>query len=238
MNNNFYSFKQLFTAQKTVIGMIHLSGSGAEDRVRRARQELDIFAEEGVHGAIIENYHGDISNVKDTLDSLGDTQLPLALGINLVGGRRIDTQWFDKYPFLKFSQMDNVRDPNISDYERFRDFQSGDLVFIGGVQFKYQPSSGLSLEEDIKYAIKRVDAICTTGDATGNETPIEKLRAFRNLMGDYPLIVGAGVNLQNVREQLSVADAAIVGSYFKNGNTESLIDRQKVRDLIAVVKDI
>ena len=36
-------------------------------------------------------------------------------------------------------------------------------------------------------------------------------------MGDFPLVVGAGMTPDTCAEQFSVADAAIVGSYFKQG---------------------
>ena len=39
----------------------------------------------------------------------------------------------------------------------------------------------------------------------------------------------------NVYEQLSVADGAIVGSYFKNGNTENPVDAKRVRELMSEV---
>ena len=46
-----------------ILGMIHLAG---DKPVKRALEELAIFEEEGVDGAIIENYHGTIWNVIET----------------------------------------------------------------------------------------------------------------------------------------------------------------------------
>ena len=47
------------------------------------------------------------------------------------------------------------------------------------------------------------------------ETDLEKIKSFRSILGDFPLIVGAGVTAQTAKEQLSFSDGAIVGSYFK-----------------------
>ena len=62
----------------------------------------------------------------------------------------------------------------------------------------------------------RCDAIVVTQDATGQETSMEKINEFRKIIGDFPLVIGAGMTADNCAEQLSVGDAAIVGSYFKD----------------------
>ena len=56
------------------------------------------------------------------------------------------------------------------------------------------------------------------------------------VMGDFPLIVGAGVTSENVQEQLRICDAAIIGSYFKNGNTEDKVRGELVRNLMEKVR--
>ncbi len=37
-------------------------------------------------------------------------------------------------------------------------------------------------------------------------TPTEKLEEFKKMLEDFPLIVGAGVNLDNIHEQLRITD--------------------------------
>ena len=105
-------------------------------------------------------------------------------------------------------------------------------VVLGGIRFKYTNPTGNTLEEDIAEGMSRCEAVVTTGEGTGLEMAIEKLREFRRVMGRFPLIVGAGVNDKNVREQMEICDAAIVGSYFKNGNTQNKVFRDKVRKLM------
>ena len=88
---------------------------------------------------------------------------------------------------------------------------------LGGVRFKYQPyKSGRRLDEDLAIGMKRCDAIVVTGDATGQETNLSKIRTFRSMIGDFPLFVGAGMTPGNVADQMEIADGAIVGSYFKD----------------------
>ena len=62
---------------------------------------------------------------------------------------------------------------------------------------------------------------------------------FRELLGEYSLISGAGVDSSNVYEQLQVADSVIVGSYFKpQKNTHLHVNREKVRDLMTIVQEL
>ncbi|HLC31918.1 MAG TPA: BtpA/SgcQ family protein, partial [Candidatus Nanoarchaeia archaeon] len=64
-------------------------------------------------------------------------------------------------------------------------------------------------------------------------------RQYKSLLGQFPLIVGAGVTASNAYEQLSIADGAIVGSYFKSeGDTQSPVKRHKVRELMKIVRQL
>ena len=85
----------------------------------------------------------------------------------------------------------------------------------------------------------RADAIVVTGAGTGKETPLRKIQDFRRIIGDHPLIVGAGLIPDNAYDQLSIADGAIVGSSLKMQNdTRMPVDRSRIRDLMAVVTDV
>ena len=48
------------------------------------------------------------------------------------------------------------------------------------------------------------------------DSPTQKIIDFRKIVGDFPLVVAAGMTTDTVFEKLSLADAAIVGSTFKD----------------------
>ena len=99
--------------------------------------------------------------------------------------------------------------------------RDSDAVLLGGVRFKYQPiRSGRTVEEDLRLGMERCDAIVVTGEGTGMATPQEKVLKFRGILGDFPLIVGAGVTLDTVEETFKAGDGAIVGSWFKQGHRD------------------
>ena len=65
-------------------------------------------------------------------------------------------------------------------------------------RFKHCPYlSGRSLKEDLEIAMTRCDAIAVSQDETGQETSMDKIQEFRNIIGDFPLIVGAGMTADN-----------------------------------------
>ncbi len=77
------------------------------------------------------------------------------------------------------------------------------------------------------------DAIICTGETTGSEPDVDLLRRLRESLPDVPLIAGSGVTPENVQPIAEVADAAIVGTYFKHeGKVSRRVDRQRVTALM------
>ena len=58
------------------------------------------------------------------------------------------------------------------------------------------------------------EAVVVTGTATGRPTSPEEVRAVREAVR-IPVVVGSGVTAENLADYWSVANAFIVGSYFK-----------------------
>ena len=234
-------FYKLFDHEKTIIGMIHLAGKDQKERIDRAVEEARIYLEEGLGGFIVEDYHGDLEDVRAVLNVFsGNPTIPM--GVNTLKNPYLAFELADEYG-AEFVQFDAIQasDGSAENNHRFNEekyLERRDrypkIVVLGGVRFKYVPPTGRSLEEDIVEGISRCEAIVTTGPGTGVETPTEKLKSFKRIMGDFPLVVGAGVNDKNVREQLEVAEAAIVGSYFKGGNTGGRVSRELVKRLVAL----
>lgn len=231
-------FNSIFNVKKPVIGMIHLAGDNKPERVRRALEELDIYDSQRVDGAIIEDYHGGFADVKETLkQSFGIFNL--VIGVNYLSDPYYGFELANRYG-AKFIQLDSVQTPdlNLISYNEKRSIYDK-IAVLGGVRFKYTRETGNTLENDISEGRSNCDAIVTTGCGTGIETPIEKLAEFKKYLADFPLISGAGVNIQNVSDQLKFSDGAIVGSSFKpRGITFEPVDKYLVKDFMDKVKEI
>jgi len=232
-------FRNTFGDGKILLGMIHLAGSSEVEHLERAIDEVRLYETAGLDGAIVEDYHGNIDDVKDVLEVLSVMKTKIQIGVNVLSNPYLSFELAKKYG-ASFVQFDTIQTSPGEGKKRFdeeiykslrRDHQ--DICVLGGVRFKYIPSTGRTLEKDIADGMGKCEVIVTTGDGTGIETPLEKLKNFRTVMVyDVPLIVGAGVNYENVIEQLEIADGAIIGSYFKNGQTHDPVQENLVKSLV------
>jgi len=209
--------------------MIHLYGTSP---VERALEEIQIYQEEGLQGVIVENYHGSTDDVITVLRNLKDVKIEI--GINILPNEyELAFELAEQYG--SFIQMDYISGRyekntylDVDHYMSYRN-KYPNVSVLGGVWPKYyRPVEGSDLKEDLIKAKMLCDAIVVTGYGTGMETPIDKIKTFREIIGDFPLIIGAGVTSDNIKN-LEVADGAIIGSYFKNGNTTSKVDRELVK---------
>ncbi len=234
--------KEVFGVEKPIIGMLHLSGYGREKVLENAKREIDIMYRNGVNAVLVENYFGDRVDVENALKLLQRDYPDKVYGVNMLGFPEMAFDLARKYG-AKFVQMDSVcghlepnyEKPFLKKLETLRGDR--DIFLLGGVRFKYQPvRSGRSLEDDLKLGMERCDAIVVTGEGTGITTDLEKIKTFRSILGDFPLIVGAGITEGNVVEQLDFADGGIVGSWFKEyGKAEYPVDEQRVDALMTAV---
>lgn len=249
-------FHELFAVKKPIIGMIHLAG---ENPVKRALQELDIFQAEGINGAIIENYHNKDSDVaRRALEYAVQKDFSeIVLGVNILPNEFEDSISLAHNHGAKFVQLDyvagryiglngrassnvsRVKQLNLLNYKTTRRTYPN-IAVLGGVYPKYYvPVPGSNVEQDLRHGKELAEAIVVTGGGTGIETPLEKISEFRRILGDYPLIVGAGLNPNNAEEQLMIADGAIVGSALKAGNyTGNPLDVGKIRELMKIVEAV
>lgn len=208
-------FQNLFSVEKPIIGMIHLSGDSKREKMLRALAEIERYQINGIDGAIIEDYHGSLNDVKDVLKETKNFSFKIILGINVLRDPYLAFNLADRYG-AEFIQFDTIQEEYL-DVCKFNSLKQEfpDVVVLGGVGFKYIPETGRTLDQELEEGKQRCDAIVTTGEGTGIETPLEKLKVYRSKLKDFPLIIGAGVTDQNIREQLQYADGAIIGSFFK-----------------------
>lgn len=220
------NFQKLF-AVKPVIGMLHLGGTNP---LGQAIDDYDIYQAEGLDAVIIENYHGTVENVEDFIARAPLSSWNMKIGVNVLGDFELSFSLADRYG-ADFIQIDSVQPPDI-DVELYCHCRKEypNLVVLGGIGFKYTTNPEDNLKSWLGFGRLETDAIVTTGKGTGKETPLEKLIEYKRVLGEFPLIEGAGSNAQTVYEHLSVADGVIVGSYFKiGGNTQLPVERKLVR---------
>jgi hypothetical protein len=83
----------------------------------------------------------------------------------------------------------------------------------------------------------RPDAICVSGLVAGSQTDPGVLRRVKEAAPDTPVFANTGVRLENVDQQLAIADGAVVGTTFKyDGKFENHVDENRVREFMEKVK--
>jgi len=111
---------------------------------------------------------------------------------------------------------------------------------IRRVRIRYRAwRSGRSPAVDLTIGRTHCDAIAVTGAGTGVDTDMQKIHEFRAILGDFPLVIGAGMTVTQVADKLAVADAAIVGSTFKDTRKDAgEVSAAHVQEFMAAVDQI
>lgn len=124
---------------------------------------------------------------------------------------------------------------------RFRKFLDPSIKIFTDVHIKHsaplvnRPLGDSAL--DAKYFMS--DAVIISGTHTGKETRLEDLQEAKDAVEDFPVLVGSGFRKEQADKILAIADGAIVGtSLKKDGVSSNVVDRNRVRELMEVVKEI
>lgn len=234
-------FTELFQNQKPLIGMIHTNCTSACTALELAKREIEIYLKYGIY-PLIENYFGSAKDCEEVLAWMHEAHADAIYGVNILGDSQEALRLAKQYG-ASFIQIDSVcghlSPAEDEAYAKRLSLlrQEADVVLLGGVRFKYQPvRSKRSLEEDLLLGTERCDAIVCTGEGTGIPTPFGKIEEFKAVVKDFPVIIGAGVTLDSVKETFRLGDGAIVGSWFKEGHRDiGNVDDEYVRLMVEKV---
>jgi len=97
-----------------------------------------------------------------------------------------------------------------------------------------------AIEEIAKDCTERclADALIVTGPRTGAEVDVEELFRVKKAVLK-PVIVGSGVNIENIDRFWKIADGFIIGSFFKkDGKTENPVDYGRVLRFMNYIKSL
>lgn len=228
---------------KLLLGMVHLKGDNREEILEIARIECKKYLDGGMDGVVVENYFGTFEDVRAALPVLKAEFPELLIGVDVIwdNDKSFDLALEFGLPFIQLDSAAGHLDP--ADEPAFEDriayFRANsDALIFGGVRFKNQPYlSNNDLDTDLAIAARRVDGVITTGTDTGVPANMDQVRTFRNSLGEFPLLIGSGVDVDNCLEQLAVVDGVIVGSSMKVGGVATGdVDLDRVTALVDRVR--
>ncbi len=129
---------------------------------------------------------------------------------------------------------EGITESNAGNILRYRKQIGADNVLVfTDVKKKHSShtiTSDVSIAETAKAAeFFLSDGIIVTGSSTGAEADIEELSEVKK-NSKLPIIIGSGVTAENISKYYNLADAFIIGSYFKvDGNWQNGIDITRVK---------
>ncbi|HHH81881.1 MAG TPA: BtpA/SgcQ family protein [Chloroflexi bacterium] len=83
------------------------------------------------------------------------------------------------------------------------------------------------------------DALCVSGITAGRRVSSDTLRIVKEIVPEVPVFANTGVNLENITEQLDIADGAVVGTAFKKDRvTWNPVERDRVQELMTIVRSL
>lgn len=231
---------------KKIFGMIHLAGPSS---IKKALEEIQIYEEEGLYGIIVENYHGTTNDVIYTLKELSKIDTKLKIGVNILPNevsKAFEIADDFNLDYIQFDYVSGEYKSNISldvnEYMDCRNNSTSKPKILGGVLPKYYtPVDDFCLVTELNKASKISNYVVVTGEGTGKETSLDKIKLFKEILDSKGLndnlIIGAGVTKDNIEEQIQFASGAIIGSAFKPfGMTHKMVERDLVRDIMAKIK--
>ncbi len=240
-------FNQIFNKKgKIIIGAVHLPPllgypdfPGFDVAIENAIFDLVALEKGGVDAIIFENNY-DIPHKTfvdaATISSMTFIGEKLKSATNLPMG--ISVLWNDYYTALsiaKILDLHFVRIPvfvdkietacgviegNPSDVLEFRRSTGAkNIALFTDIHVKHAKLlSKKSLAESAKEAIDNYsDAVIITGKWTGDVPSTKEIESLREDIKDFPILIGSGIDKDNIKSTLKAADGAIVSTSLKEG---------------------
>ena len=245
-------------------GSPHYDGESVESIYHFACDEAARYAAGGVDGLIVEN-HGDIPFAKP--EELGPETAAcmavmadrvrrasgLPIGINVLANGAIAGIAVAKASgaaFVRVNQWANAYVANEGFVEgkagaasRYRAaLRARDIAVFADVHVKHGAHAIVAdrtlaqLTQDAEFF--DADAVIVTGQRTGDSARLDDLQAVRGATR-LPVLVGSGVNPDNIGAIFGHADAVIVASALKHGGSWwNPVDPERLAHFMAVVRQV
>lgn len=209
--------------------------------ISQAVNEAKLLEEAEFTAVLIENY-GDAPFAKDAIDEQTfqvmdevlkkiRAEVKLPIGVNILRNDSLSAMKLAHQNNCQFIRVNVLSGAMLTDqgiiegkaYEllRLRKQLNSKVIILADVLVKHAvPLGDVDVAQVGKDTAYRglADALVVTGSETGKEADFERLQIVRKAVPDRPLLVGSGININNINKYLEVADGAIVGTGIKEKN--------------------
>src|SRR5262245_15654051 len=214
--------------------------SSMSEIIAKAKAEAQLYKEAGIDMLAIENMHDvpfarqigpEIVAAMAVIGYEVKQSTGLACGIQILAAANKEALGAAKAAGLDFVRVEGFVFAHIADeglidgcageIMRYRHYLGADDILVSADIKKKHSSHAITADVDIVETAHTAefflaDGVIVTGVATGAEASLEELEQVKAAV-NIPVLVGSGITFENVERYLAVADALIVGSYFKQG---------------------
>ncbi len=239
-------FYELFnSAGPVVLPVIHVRDN------EQAGRNAGIAAGEGAAGVFLINHDFGIEPFLPIIRHVRDKFPALWLGVNFlaVTGR-------DAFPVLGKLQSQGTTinaywadDARIDESRSASDqLEAGEILaakaasnwrgfYTGGTCFKKQREVPAEMHEAAaRIAAGYMDAVCTSGVATGQAVDLSKIKVFRRAIGDAALMVASGITPENASAYMGDVDGFMVATGINKPGDFHNIDPARLARLIKLTQ--
>lgn len=253
------NYSDLFSG-KPLIACVHLlplpgspGYSGTMNEIYdMALKEAAIYVKYGCSGLLIENFR-DIPFYPDrippeTIASLANVtheivkNFNVPVGVNALRNDAVAALSIATAAGAHFIRVNILTGAAVTDqgiiegraFETLRlraNLRSGVLIFADVAVKHSQPLAGRSIDLEAADIEERgmADAVIVTGDRTGSEASIRNLKLVKQNVS-LPVLIGSGLNPDNIGKFYQDIDGMIVGSYFKTkGKVNNFVEEARVK---------
>lgn len=240
-------FRELFRCNGPVVTpVIHVLD------VEQTAKNIDIAVQGGVPGVFLINHDFPVDQFLPIVRETRKRYPSLWLGLNFLavpGDRafpvladlqrndcRIDAYWADDACIDEHAPLESQDKANR--IKEVREQSGWNGFYLGGTCFKKQrevdvDNYGVSAE----LATHFMDAVCTSGRATGIEADVDKISTFRTSIGEHVLALASGITPDNANVYHQV-DCFMVATGINVDNDFYNIDPQKLARLMSITREM
>ncbi|HKQ76612.1 MAG TPA: BtpA/SgcQ family protein [Blastocatellia bacterium] len=229
--------------------------------IAQAVREAAVYRDGGVDGIIIENMHDtpylrgsvgpEIVAAMAVIGHAVKAECQLPTGIQILAGANIEAMAVAHAADLDFIRAEAYAFAHVADEGviqssaaqllRYRKMIGADRAQVWTDVKKKHSSHAITADVSLGATAEAVefmrgDAVIVTGSVTGDAPKIADVEEAKSHCR-LPVLLGSGVDANNIADFYQAADGFIIGTYFKaDGHWANPVDAERVRRLMTLVE--
>lgn len=241
-----HEFRKLFKCVgPAVLPVIHVTDNA------QAERNVRILVEEGAAGCFLINHDFGVDRFLPVIAHVRQKFPALWMGVNFLAvtgklafpvlgklaseGIVVDGYWADDARIDERRASDDQAEAQ--DIATARAASGWTGLYTGGTCFKKQREVAPEhYEYSAHVATSFMDAVCTSGVATGQAVDMDKIRTFRRGIGDHALTLASGITPDNAHLYMDDVDGFLVATGINHAGDFYNIDPAKLARLLKLTR--